>query len=186
MHCLLLNCLLIFLLRDKFLLSNVMSNISKELIETIPIISPTPIIPPLQIDTVNKIPVRITNPISPSGFHQLWIQIQHKKLKSILLCATYRPPDCPVTCFVDDLMEKYSQALTYGKEVFIVGELNCDMLKITQEANALKDFCSSLNLTQLITSPTRVTPQSSTLIDVIMTSNTALVAELWSSGKSYQ
>ena len=60
--------------------------------------------------------------ISPSGFHQLWIQIQHKKLKSILLCATYRPPDCPVTCFVDDLMEKYSQTLSYGKEVFIAGE----------------------------------------------------------------
>ena len=29
---------------------------------------------------------------------------EHKKLKSILLCVTYRPPDCPVTCFVDDLI----------------------------------------------------------------------------------
>ena len=74
-------------------------------------------------------------------------------------------------------MENYSQALTYGKEVFIAGDLNCDMLKITKEANALTNFCSSLNLTQLITSPKRVTPQSSTLVDVIMTSNTALVAE---------
>ena len=36
-------------------------NISKELIEKIPINSPSPIIPPLQIDTANKIPVRITN-----------------------------------------------------------------------------------------------------------------------------
>jgi hypothetical protein len=38
-------------------------------------------------------------------------------------------------------------------------------------------LCSSLNLTQLITSSTRVTPQSSTLIDVIMTTNTGLVAQ---------
>ena len=44
-------------------------------------------------------------------------------------------------------------------------------------AVALKDLCSSLNLTQLITLPTRVTSQSSSLIDVIMTSNPDLVTE---------
>lgn len=32
---------------------------------------------------------------STSGFQQLWLQIQHKKLKSILLCSAYRPPNCP-------------------------------------------------------------------------------------------
>ena len=35
--------------------------------------------------------------ISSTGFHQLWIQIQHKKMKSIVLCVAYRPPDCPVS-----------------------------------------------------------------------------------------
>ena len=40
--------------------------------------------------------------ISNSGFHQLWLQIQHDKLKSFLLCVTYRPPDCPTSCFVDN------------------------------------------------------------------------------------
>ena len=48
-----------------------------------------------------------------------------------------------------------------------VGDLNCDMLKILPETDALNNLCSSLNLTQLITSPTRVTMQSSSLIDVM-------------------
>lgn len=115
--------------------------------------------------------------ISSSGFHQLWMQVQHKNLKSILLCTAYRPPDCPVACFNNDFSEKYSAALTRGKDVFVVGDLNCDMLKNSQETSALKDLCSSLNLTQLITSPTRVTKQSSTLLDVILASNTNIVSE---------
>ena len=32
-----------------------------------------------------------------SNFHQLWMKIQHKNIKCILLCGTYRPPDCSVT-----------------------------------------------------------------------------------------
>ena len=68
-------------------------------------------------------------------------------------------------------------ALTYGKDIFIVGDLNCNMLKDNQDAKVLKDLCSSLNLKQLINTPTRVTSQSSTLIDLIITSNTTLVVE---------
>ena len=60
--------------------------------------------------------------ISALGFHQLWIQVQHNKLKSILLCVTYRPPDCSTICF-EDFADKYSQALTYGKEIFVMGDL---------------------------------------------------------------
>ena len=115
--------------------------------------------------------------LSPSGFHELWVQVQHKNLKSIIFCIVYRPSDCSVACFADEFLEKHTLALTYGKEVFIIGDLNIDILKKNQEWRALMNLCSSLNLTQLITSPTSVTSQSSTLIDVIMTTNTTLVAE---------
>ena len=81
--------------------------------------------------------------ISSSGFHQLWVQIQHNKLRSILLCVTYRPPDCPTNCFVDDFMDTYTQALTRGKKIFVVGDQNCDMLKILPETDTLNNLCSS-------------------------------------------
>ena len=48
---------------------------------------------------------------SETGFQQLWVQIQLNKLRSIVLCVAYRPDYCPVSCFVDDFMDKYSQAL---------------------------------------------------------------------------
>ncbi len=43
------------------------------------------------------------------------------------------------------------------------------------EARSLLDFCTSVNQTQLIKEPTRVTETSSSLIDIIMTSNVSLV-----------
>lgn len=115
--------------------------------------------------------------ISNSGFQQLWLEIQHKKLKSILLCVVYRPPDCSVSCLVDDFMENYTHDLTFGKEIFVTGDLNCNMLNNCPEAHALGDLCDSLNLTQLIKIPTRVTPHSSSLIDVILASDAGLVAD---------
>ena len=59
----------------------------------------------------------------------------------------------------------------------IICTLNCDLLKSCIEANTLKDMCETLNLTQLVTTPTRVTPQSSSLIDVILATNTSVVKE---------
>ena len=61
--------------------------------------------------------------------------------------------------------------------MIVVGDLNCDVLKILPETDALNNVCSSLNLTQLVTSPKRVTVQSSSLIHVIISSNTAIVVE---------
>ncbi|CAH3155403.1 unnamed protein product, partial [Pocillopora meandrina] len=36
--------------------------------------------------------------ISESGLHQLWIQVQNKKLRSLLVCIVYRPPEIGTAC----------------------------------------------------------------------------------------
>ena len=41
--------------------------------------------------------------ISDLGLHQLWVQIQLNKNKSIIVCITYKPPNCPVACINDEL-----------------------------------------------------------------------------------
>ena len=70
-----------------------------------------------------------------------------------------------MSCFVDDFVDEYSQALTFGKNIIIAADLNCDMLKTrSPEAVALQDLCDSVNLSRLIREPTRVTVSSSTLI----------------------
>ena len=91
-------------------------------------------------------PIMDSNPAQQIKILSSLCHIQATRLSYILLC-------------VDDLMYKYSQALTYEKEIFTAGDLNCNVMKHSQEADALNDLCSSLNLTQLITSPTRETSE---------------------------
>jgi hypothetical protein len=51
------------------------------------------------------------------------------------------------------------------------------MLSDCFESAKLREFCSTFNLTQLISQPTRVTAHSSTLLDVILTTNNDLVSK---------
>ena len=114
--------------------------------------------------------------ISSGGFHQLWLSIQINKYKSFIVCTAYRPPDCPLDCFDQELSESFISALTLGKDIFILGDLNCNVLDISDgNARALMDFCSTFNLTQVIKQPTRRTDLSETLIDVIIVTNKYLV-----------
>ena len=111
--------------------------------------------------------------ISDIGFHQLWMQVQQKTLKSFLLCVTFKPPDCNVACF-EDFRDRYTQALVYGLPILVVGDLNCDLLVSSSKSRTLNNLWTSLNMKQFITQPTRVTETSKSLIDVIFTSNPAI------------
>ena len=89
---------------------------------------------------------------------------------------TYRPDYIPTSTFHDIFMENYFHAVTLGKEIIVVGDLNCDLLKLdSSETMSLLDFCTSVNQTQMIKEPTRVTEMSSSLFGIIMTSNVSLV-----------
>lgn len=63
------------------------------------------------------------------------------------------------------------------KDLIILGDLNCDILRKSKpESRALLEVCFSLNLYQIITTPTRITENTQTLIDVIITSNRNLIS----------
>ena len=92
--------------------------------------------------------------ISESGLHQLWIQLQHRKTKSIIIiCVCYRAPDCPLSSFNDELMPNYAEALTFAKPIALLGDMNCNLLENGYDRRALDDFSNSLNLSQLISEP---------------------------------
>ena len=44
--------------------------------------------------------------ISESGLHQVWIQVQNKKLRSLLVCVVYRPPEIGTVCLENELLPK--------------------------------------------------------------------------------
>ena len=116
--------------------------------------------------------------IAESGLHMLWVKIQIRNLKSFLICTVYRPPNTSTTCFDTDLSVTLIEALSFNKPIFILGDLNCNVLNANDPAcQALTNFCSSFNLSQLINQPTRVTETSETLIDVLLASNRNMVIE---------
>ena len=96
----------------------------------------------------------------------------HLWKKTILLGTIYRPlgADYRVLDSIAGMLDRVAQE---QKEVVLMGDFNCDMLK-PQPSVATREFFTSteeLNLSQLITNPTRVTNHSASLIDLLFTTN---------------
>ena len=88
----------------------------------------------------------------------------------ILILTWYRPPDSNARAF--DLFEEFLQkAEIENKKLIILGDLNCDFPPHTKNSNAKKliELLDGYQLKQLIKEPTRVTANTRTLIDVVIT-----------------
>ena len=80
--------------------------------------------------------------ISDNGLHQLWINLQVRNLKSIIICTIYRPPDSPLTCFDTDLTPSLITASLQSKPIYILGDGNYNTFDPDcREAIALANFC---------------------------------------------
>ncbi len=55
--------------------------------------------------------IRELTATSDTGFQQLWIKVQNRKLRSILICVTYKPPSCPTVCLEQYFVPTYTKAL---------------------------------------------------------------------------
>ena len=36
--------------------------------------------------------------LSDNYSHQFWLKLQYRKLRSVVICISYRPPNCPLSC----------------------------------------------------------------------------------------
>ena len=67
--------------------------------------------------------------ISIKGLHQLWVQIQVNKNRSMIVCTSYRPPDCPDSSVRDDLKPKFIEASLMGKDIIISDDPQLNQLR---------------------------------------------------------
>ena len=99
----------------------------------------------------------------------------------------YRPPD--QNDFLEIISHDFSKLSTDKKEIYILGDININTVingksifgkvknigisafQIPSIAKQYYEFCSMLSLKQLIESPTRITCNSSTIIDHILTNS---------------
>ena len=102
-----------------------------------------------------------------------FIEILNNNKKNIIVGCIYKHPSMDIDEFnslFEILMEKLSNE---NKEIYLIGDFNLDLLKIDDE-NKIEEFyniISSNLLVPHITIPTRITPNSKTLIDNIFSSN---------------
>ena len=104
----------------------------------------------------------------------IWIEI-HIGRSSALVCNIYRPPDSQ-PAFFDNLEDMLELASGECKDIIIMGDMNSDILSPNSATNQLLSIMADHQLTQLITDPTRVTPNSQTLIDHCYVSSSVPVA----------
>jgi len=116
----------------------------------------------------NKFHTRVITAISISKmFELLVVKIELSKDAYLTLAGCYRPLSANSDSLV--LLEQHLSAIDFN-EILLVGDFNCDWL--TPASDCFKSFCNTLNLTQLIDSPTRLNLkcfEKSTLLDLFLT-----------------
>ena len=94
------------------------------------------------------------------------LEIFKPNSKPFVIASIYRPPDCSSDFFIN--FESMIKAIdNEDKELHILGDLNCNMLKHIpdQPTKTLKSIYEIYQLYHTIEEPTRITKTSSTLID---------------------
>ncbi|XP_065650727.1 beclin-1-like protein A [Hydra vulgaris] len=103
----------------------------------------------------------------------LCIELKNKNTKNIIVNATYRPPSGNLKKYKTHLKSFITAINKTRDHVFLAGDLNIDLKKHASNNN-VKNFLNTLlqsNLIPTINKPTRVTNNSSTLLDNIITNN---------------
>ena len=106
----------------------------------------------------------------------IWLEIKLRNTKSFLVCSVYRPPSAKVD-WVDSFAEEIDKSLADFDEIYIMGDINFDAKNGIISNKAWKQVTELNDLHQIITSCTRVTAHSETLIDHVYATCPGHVAE---------
>ena len=106
---------------------------------------------------------------------EFWFRLEKPGMRKMIICVVYRPPSGSVPTFTNGLDISLHTLLGRGnpgeKELYILGDLNIDYLKRNRDVDKmrLKEIEEKFNIHQIIKTPTRVTTNTKSLIDLILT-----------------
>ena len=121
---------------------------------------------------VRNILIKVRNDLVPTELEAVCVEIIKPHSKPFLVTTVYRPPSA-LSEFFDHLENLIKAADNENKKLYILGDLNCNMLKTNDDSNIptkkIKSLYELYQLTQLIDEATRITPTTTSLIDHIVT-----------------
>ena len=112
----------------------------------------------------------VRNDLFVQDLEMIIIEVKRPRTRSMFIVNWYRPPNANVANF--QLFETVLERLDLtSRECIILGDMNCDVMKIDKphHTKRLCEIMKRFNYKQLISSPTRVTKDTGTLIDLIWT-----------------
>ena len=105
----------------------------------------------------------------------IWLELKHPKKPSLMIGFLYRNP-ASTFCWYDEFVNMMDNVNAHGKDTILLGDFNINYFK----KNIAWDSTTMLfGLQQLITSATRVTQSTSTLLDHLYTNNVLLIQKSW-------
>ena len=118
----------------------------------------------------SNINYQVRDDLHSATLENLVVEIKKPRSKSVLVSTWYRPPDSPMSQFIE--FEKMIGSFdAENVEYFLLGDLNVDLISTTESPtkNKLKEILDIYGIEQLINQPTRITISSRTLIDLCLT-----------------
>ena len=117
----------------------------------------------------NSISYSVKDNLSVDQLEMVWLEAKPTHSKSFLICSVYRPPSFNKLQFFNYLYDNIELALSLGLPVMVMGDLNIDCVpEVYNSSNEIFKLCKLFNFKQSVTCSTRVTANTSTLIDVIL------------------
>ena len=111
------------------------------------------------------------------GTESIWLKIWNSNsIKTILIGSIYWHPTEDSNKFLDDFSDCMKKLADEKKMFYIIGDINIDINKTNQnspQADRYMQVITSNGAFSLITNPTRVTDKTATVIDHIITNDTA-------------
>ena len=106
---------------------------------------------------------RIRNDLNNDLLECLFVEISKPRSTPFLVGTWYRPPSSPPNLF-SEFENVIAKIDAENKELYLLGDINCNLLPeaITFNSSHLINIFDIYGLSQLITEPTRVTPDSKT------------------------
>ena len=126
----------------------------------------------------SNINYQVRDDLHSATLENLVVEIKKPRSKSVLVSTWYRPPDSPMSQFIE--FEKMIGSFdAENVEYFLLGDLNVDLISTTESPtkNKLKEILDIYGIEQLINEPTRITISSRTLIDLCLTNTPTHVVD---------
>ena len=127
----------------------------------------------------NTVGSRLRQGFPNKSLEIICVEVETPHSNPVIDIAWYRPPSEPNSCF-DSLQENLSFFDTEGKKSIILGDTNCDFNHANNSPRyvvQIRDLYDVFGMAPLIKKSTRVTLDSSTLIDHIATTNCNRIVE---------